>query len=239
MISAPMSYPEITPEGYITPKTIAFYELRAQGGAAVVTVGESIVHYATGKSHGKQITLEGDEALPGLANLARAIKRHGAVASIELSHGGKYAAADKVDKSVGKDSIKYGPSSEVLASGAVIREMPKELIREIVEAFGRGAALCKRVGFEMVMVHAGHGWLLQQFLSPASNKRTGEYGGSLENRSRFTCEVLDRERAAVGQGFPIELRMSAAEYTAGGYDLSEAIKFAKLIEEKVDLLQVS
>lgn len=239
MISAPMTYPDITPEGYITKETAAFYELRAQGGAAAVTVSEAVVHSATGKSHATHISLEGDGVLPGLTVAARAIKRHGAIASIELSHGGKYAAADKVDKSVTKDSVRYGPSAEVLASGAVIQEMPREMIREIVEAFGKGAALCKQAGFEMVLVHAGHGWLLQQFLSPASNKRTDEYGGCLENRARFTCEVLGRVRDAVGPEFPIELRMSANEYSEDGYGLDEAIEFAKLIEDKVNLLQVS
>lgn len=239
MLSAPMSFPEITPEGYITMAAAAFYELRAKGGAAAVTISEAVVHSATGKSHARHINLEDDEVLPGLTNAARAIKRHGAIASIELSHGGKYAAADKVNKVVKKDCVKYGPSAETLASGAVIQEMPKELISEIVEAFGKGAALCKQAGFEMVMVHAGHGWLLQQFLSPASNKRTDKYGGSLENRARLICEVLDSVRAAVGPGFPIELRMSAEEYCEDGYGLDEAIEFAKLIENKVDLLQVS
>lgn len=239
MLAAPTSYPELTVEGYITREAEAHFELRAKGGAADICVSEAIVHSATGKSHARQINLEDQDALPGLANVARSIKRHGAIASIELSHGGKFAAADKVDKSVMKDVVRYGPSAEVLASGAVIKEMPRELIREIIEAFGRSAALCKKAGFDMVMIHGGHGWLLQQFLSPADNKRTDEYGGSLENRARFALEVIDSVRAAVGPKIPIEFRMSAEEYIEGGYGLNEAIEFAKLIESKIDLLNVS
>ena len=91
----------------------------------------------------------------------------------------------------------------------------------------------------MVMIHAGHGWLLSQFLSPAVNKRTDEYGGSTENRCRFLLEVLDAVRAAVGPGFPIELRISAEEYVPGGYELDEAIRISKLVEDKIDLLHVS
>jgi 2,4-dienoyl-CoA reductase-like NADH-dependent reductase (Old Yellow Enzyme family) len=235
MTCAPMAFPEITPEGYLNKEAEAFYELRAQGGAASVTVSEAIVHMATGKSHGRQINLQDKEVLPGLANMARALKRHGAAASIELSHGGKYSA---VDTTPNKESVRYGPCAEVLKNGAVIQEMPKKIIREIVESFGEGAALCKKAGFDMIMVHGGHGWLLQQFLSP-TNKRTDEYGGSLENRARFTCEVLDCIRAAVGPEFPIEYRMSAVECTDEGYGLDEAIEFAKLIEDKIDLLHVS
>jgi NADPH-dependent 2,4-dienoyl-CoA reductase/sulfur reductase-like enzyme len=113
------------------------------------------------------------------------------------------------------------------------------LIKEIVKAFGDGAALCKRAGFDMVLLHAGHGWLLHQFMSPVSNKRTDEYGGSRENRARLCIEVLDSIRAAVGKGFPIEMRFSAEEYMEGGNSFEEAIEIAKLIEDKIDLLQVS
>jgi thioredoxin reductase len=91
----------------------------------------------------------------------------------------------------------------------------------------------------MLLIHAGHGWLLQQFLSPSSNKRTDEYGGSLENRARLTIEVIDRVRSVVGAGFPLELRISSEEYLDDGYNFDDAIEFAKLVQDKIDLLQVS
>jgi NADPH-dependent 2,4-dienoyl-CoA reductase/sulfur reductase-like enzyme len=91
----------------------------------------------------------------------------------------------------------------------------------------------------MVLLHAGHGWLLHQFMSPASNKRADAYGGSRENRARLLIEVLDSIRAAVGPGFPIEMRFSAEEYMEGGNSFEEAIEIAKLVEDKIDLLQVS
>ena len=88
------------------------------------------------------------------------------------------------------------------------------------------AGLAKRAGFEMVMIHGGHGWLLNQFLSPYFNHRTDAYGGSLENRCRFAVEVLQAVRAAVGPGFPIEFRMSGSELFEGGYDLAEGCRIA-------------
>ena len=141
---------------------------------------------------------------------------------------------------VDRTHVRYGPSAETLPDGSKIEEMPKELIREIVEAFGKGAALVKRAGFDMVFVHGGHGWLIHQFFSPASNKRTDEYGcDTIENRARLALEVLDSIRAAVGPGFPIEFRMSGEEHIPGGYNVEDAIQFAKLLESKIDLLHVS
>ena len=239
MAAAPMGYPELTAEGLLTQDAIAFYELRAKGGAAVVTVGEAVVHYATGRSHGRSINLSHPDVLAGLTQLSRAIRRHGAAASIELAHGGKFSAVDSLPGERKRDAVKYGPVDETLPDGSIVKEMPPEMIREIVEAYGKAAALVKRAGFDMLLVHGGHGWLLEQFYSPATNTRTDAYGGSRENRARLLLEVLDAIRAAVGPDFPIELRISAGESFPGGYDLNEAIELAKLVESKIDLLHVS
>ena len=240
MVSAPMAFPDITAEGYVTKEAAAFYELRAKGGAAAVTLSECIVHIKTGMSHSKHINLQDEGVLAGLTESARSIKRHGALANVELSHGGKYAGVDLAKNLGVRTYVRYGPSPEMLPDGSKIEEMPKELIHEIVEAFGKGAALVKRAGFDMVFVHGGHGWLIQQFYSPASNKRTDEYGcDTVDNRARFALEVLDSVRAAVGPDFPIEFRMSAEEHIPGGYNIDDAIQFAKLLESKIDLLHVS
>lgn len=238
MVSAPMAFPDITPEGHVTKEAVAFYELRAKGGAAAVTLSECIVHIRTGMSHSRHINLQDEGVLAGLTEAARSIKRHGAIANIELSHGGKYAGVDLAKGAQGA-RLRYGPSAETLSDGSRVEEMPRELIREIVESFGSGAALVKRAGFDMLLVHGGHGWLIQQFLSPASNRRKDEYGGSIENRARLALEVLDSIRLATGPGFPIEFRMSAEEYIPGGYGINEAVQFAGLIEKKIDLLHVS
>ena len=233
IISAPMTFPILTSDGCLTPEAIAFYELRAKGGAAVVTVSELIVHGATGKYYPVQVLMDASNAKDSLATAARAIKRHGAIPSMELSHGGKYSLKNA------ENPISYGPSDEFEEETQIAREMPKETINKIIEAYGKAASLCKTAGFEMLLIHAGHGWLLQQFLSPAANKRRDEYGGSLENRARLALEVIDKVRSVVGPGFPLELRMSAEEYLDDGYSFDEAIQFAKLVESNIDLLQVS
>lgn len=233
-----MGFPYITETGLVTNELIAFYERRAKGGAAIVTVSEAMTH-PTGKSHGRLISLFADNAIQGLTDLARAIRRHGAAASIELNHSGMYGEMDIMNDERGGAGKKYGPSEMTLPDGQRVYEMPKELISEIVESFGRGAALIKRAGFDMIMIHGGHGWLIEQFLSPAINKRTDEYGSSAENRARLALEIIAAVRSAVGRGFPIDFRMSGVENIHGGYDIGGAVELAKIIGAKVDLLHVS
>jgi len=117
--------------------------------------------------------------------------------------------------------------------------MTKTDIGELLGKYAKAAALCRDAGFEMLLIHAGHGWLLEQFLSPSINTRDDEYGGNPRNRARLALEVIDAVRSAVGPGFPIELRISAEEYLDGGYAFTDMIEFAKLAQDKIDLLQVS
>ena len=144
-----------------------------------------------------------------------------------------------VDKNKKQGLSQWGVSPSVRPDGLEVKELTQEIIDDIVKSYGEVAGLAKRAGFEMIMVHGGHGWLINQFLSPYFNKRTDKYGGSLENRVRFAQEVLESVREAVGEGFPIEFRLSGSELFEGGYDLAEGIEIAKLIESRVDLLHVS
>jgi NADPH-dependent 2,4-dienoyl-CoA reductase/sulfur reductase-like enzyme len=125
------------------------------------------------------------------------------------------------------------------ADGVPVRALTHEMIDDIVASYGHVAGLAKRAGFEMLMIHGGHGWLINQFLSPLFNHRTDEYGGSLENRCRFAIRVLTAVREAVGPFFPIEFRLSGAEFCEGGYDVDEGVRIAKQLEPYIDLLHVS
>ena len=133
----------------------------------------------------------------------------------------------------------YGPSAGTRPDGLPVTPLNKEQIQDIVQAYYENAKLAKLCGYEMIMVHGGHGWLINQFLSPYFNHRTDEYGGSLENRVRLAREVLSAVRQAVGPGFPIEFRMSGSEMFDGGYDLEEGVRIAQAVEDLVDLIHVS
>ena len=239
IFSAPTGLMSYTARGHLTTENMAYYELKAKGGCGVVTLGESIVHAATGQSHDRQICLDDPHVLPSLTNTARAITRYGAVANIELSHGGKYAGLASIGGHKKERRPAYGPSHDVLPSGEEVLEMPQRLIYEILDAYGAAADVAKRAGFGMVMVHAGHGWLFNQFLSPLENHRKDEFGGSLENRARFLLMALDRVRQAVGPGFPIQIRMNGDDFTEGGLHLEDYKELARMVESRVDLFNIS
>ena len=239
IFSAPMGATDITPDCYPGPRTQGFYELRAKGGAASVTVSELVVHPETDASHMLHLDLVTPGCLAAHTFVADAIRRHGAVPSIELSHSGQYAGTYLTDKNKKESLCQWGPSEGTRPDGRPVKSLSKEQIADIVKSYGNAAALAKRAGYEMIMVHAGHGWLLNQFLSPYFNHRTDEYGGSLENRIRIVREVLECIRANVGPCFPIELRISGSEFFEGGYGIEDGCKIAHALEDLVDLIHVS
>ena len=166
--------------------------------------------------------------------LADSIRRHGAVAAVELQHTGLYAHLARE-----RGEIIYGPSEGMDSEGNIYYEMPEEVIERTIEAFAAAAARAKRCGFGMITLHGGHGWLLAQFMSSKVNKRKDRWGGSLENRMRFPIAVCEAVRRTVGPGFPIEIRISGSEVTPYGYDLDEGIGIAKMLDGHVDLIHVS
>ena len=216
IICAPTSPSMIDLNGHFTTEMIAYLEEKALGGAGIVTYGEAIVHSATGKSHNKQLQLDAFGVRQGMTEAARAIHNAGAYANIQLSHGGMYGGLASVGGDVNTCQTAYGPSDMMMPAGQV-KEMPND----------------------MVQVHAAHGWLFSQFLSPVWNKRTDEFGGSLENRARFFLLALDAVRKAVGPMFPIEARISGDDFTDKGLGLEDCIKVAQMIDDKVDLINVS
>ena len=235
IFGAPVSNPEMDPDSNMRKEDVAFHENRARGGIASVAIGLGIVD-AIGRSHTKEIKLYDVLSLPSLKEASNAMHRHNCNAVMELAHGGKYGNARGHGSA---DGILIGPNDEISPSGLQVRSMTEEDIYRVADCFGEGAKLVKEAGFDMVLIHGGHGWLLGQFSSPTMNRRTDKWGGSLENRMRFSLLVIEKVREAVGPNFPIEFRMSGAEYTKGGYTIEEGIEIAKMIDGKVDIIHVS
>lgn len=235
IISAPTSLAEMGPGGVYSPENMAYYELRAKGGAALVNVGEAVAHGATGPDHPSMVTLDNPSAVPSMYELVNTIHKYGAYASIEFGHGGKRCNPAFLPGNV----LPVGPCDIFDNNGNLtVRGMDRKLMDDVIGGYRRSAANCAMAGFDILTIHAGHGWLLGQFLSPLSNHREDEYGGSRENRCRFVIEVLK----AVRQGAPkclIEIRISGSELTKGGYDLEEGVELCKMLEPYVDLYNVS
>ena len=234
MVSAPTSCAELGPNERYSEDNYAYYKLKAAGGCAMVVVGDVIVDNSTGRSHPQQVGLDDPGAIPYLVKMADTIHSGGALASVEIDHGGAMCDEDLIDR-----EHAFGPSAMVDAWGDQIDEMTKDDMEYIARKFGEGAAIIKDCGFDMVMIHCGHGWLLHQFLSPLTNKRTDEFGGSIENRMRFPLMVVDSVRKAVGRNFPIDIRISGAERTPGGYGIEDGIRIAEMLDGKVDMIHVS
>jgi 2,4-dienoyl-CoA reductase-like NADH-dependent reductase (Old Yellow Enzyme family)/thioredoxin reductase len=243
--SAPTSYPELTADGLFTKDCIGYYKMKARGGAAVVTIGETCVHGATGKAHPKHIVFDIINFRPvifsTLCEAADAIRDHGAVPSIELSHNGAYVDKQFIGgrNPVSSSAFIKKPEFPGQVGNTQVEEMSESLINEIAGAFGNAASTAKSAGFGIVTIHAGHGWLISQFLSPFLNFRNDKWGGSTENRTRFLCLILDNVRAKCGKEFPIEVRISGSEVSDQGYGIEEGIEIARLIAPKINLLHVS
>lgn len=238
MFAAPSSPSMITTDGHMTTEMIAYLEEKAKGGVAVVTYGEAIVHSATGRSHDKQLQLDSHGVRLGLTEAAKCIHAYGAYANIQLSHGGKYGGLASRGGGWGKEGTAYGPVAEMTPAGPV-EEMPKEMIYEIIEAYGKAAKLAKDCRFDMVQVHAAHGWLFSQFLSPGLNTRKDEFGGSLENRMRFLRLSIEEIKKTCGKMFPVEVRFSGDDCSALGMGPEECIEAAKMLDDIVDLFNIS
>ena len=234
MFSSPTSLAELGPEEHYSKENIEYYKLRALGGAAVVPVGDVIVDLDTGRSHPQQVGINDPSAAPYLCAMADAIHAGGAMAEVEIDHGGALCAPEFIG---GKNA--FGPSHYIDPWGDEVDEMTEEQIYWVADKFAEAAKNARDYGFDMVMVHGGHGWLLHQFISPITNKRTDKWGGSLENRMRFPLLVIEKIRAAVGRQFPIEIRISGTEYAEGGYGVEEGVEIAKMLDGKVDLIHVS
>jgi 2,4-dienoyl-CoA reductase-like NADH-dependent reductase (Old Yellow Enzyme family)/thioredoxin reductase len=234
IVTAPMSIVELDAKGGYTEACFAFYENLAAGGAAAVTLGESIVGTANGMTHPQQINFDNSAVGYYLRKMADVVHAQGAFLNIELSHGGALS-----DPEFNNGTPTMGPSAMTDDWGDTIREMTREDMDEVKEAFCRAAVLCKACGLDMVMIHAGHGWLLHQFLSPKYNRRTDEYGGSRENRARYPLEVVKAVREAVGRDFVLDLRISGDEFTEGGSTIEDCVYFCSQAQDYVDMMNVS
>jgi 2,4-dienoyl-CoA reductase-like NADH-dependent reductase (Old Yellow Enzyme family)/thioredoxin reductase len=221
-------------DGSVSDRFIAYHEARAKGGVGLIIVEAAYVD-RLGKGFTYQIGIDNDQMIPGLKKLTNQVHQHGAKIAIQIYHGGRQA----------NTMVTCAP---LVAPSAipcpVMQSMPKELsvneIKGLVNKFADAAERAKKAGFDAVEIHGAHGYLLNQFLSPNSNHRTDEYGGSVENRRKFPLEVVDAVRSRVGANFPIIYRITSDEFLPDGLILNDTSEFSKvLVEHGIDAINVS
>lgn len=218
----------------VTEQLIEFYRERAKGGAGLISVGYATIDELSGNPG--NIGAHLDTHVPGLARLAAAIHDGGAKATVQLNHAGRYNASFFLG---GKKPVAPSP-----VPCRMTRETPEELTLEQIAAtvrrFGEAAERVRQAGFDLVEILAGTGYLISEFLSPLTNKRTDGYGGSLENRMRFGLEVIGEIKSRLGNGFPILVRLNGNDFMEGGIGPGELLEFAVALERAgVDALCVN
>ncbi|OPY91533.1 MAG: NADH oxidase [Syntrophaceae bacterium PtaU1.Bin231] len=224
-------------DGSVGERITRYYEERAKGGAGLIVSSHTRVVPHPRREGFMGIAIWDDRFIPGWKNLAERVRRQGAKFFIQLGHDGRQG------RSIGKNGQLERVAPSPIAC-PYVREVPRELsiadIEEIVEQFGLSAARAKEAGIDGVCIHAAHGYLIAQFLSPSANKRTDRYGGTLENRLRFPREVIRTIRKKVGSDYPVVLRMNAFEPVPDGLILEDARVIASLlVREGLDAVDVS
>jgi 2,4-dienoyl-CoA reductase-like NADH-dependent reductase (Old Yellow Enzyme family) len=222
-----------TPDGASTERLVGVVEKLAEGGVGLIITGHGYVSLE-GQAGPWQMGYHDDALLPGLEELARAAHRHGSRIAAQLAHAGAHAAA----KLSGREAL--GPSPAHKDGVPSCREMGRPDIERVVRAFAVAATRARRAGFDAVQIHAAHGYLLSQFLSPATNRRSDEYGGSLANRSRIVLEIVRATRAAVGSDYPILIKLNSEDFIEGGFSVGEMLDVSSQLQgEGVDAVELS
>ncbi|MDR3277637.1 MAG: FAD-dependent oxidoreductase [Oscillospiraceae bacterium] len=211
---------------------IRYLEHKARGGAGIVTLGEANVCDGGNHTPGMETT---EENMTLYAEMAAAIHEHGAIAAVELTHGG---ASAKPWYNSDPNRI-VAPSATVNYMGVPSRAMTPEDMELVAQGFADTAAYYVKAGFDMPHIHAGHGWLLTQFLSPITNQRADDYGGSLKNRMRFPLYVLKTVRERVGAKQALSIRLSGSERRPDGFTVDDMIEFLARAQEYIDMAEIS
>ena len=210
--------------GQVTEQLIEHHRRLAEGGVAMTTVAYCSVSF-DGRAFDHEMWMHA-ELVPDLKKLTNAVHKEGAAVSIQLGHCGYFANKKVINKIPLGASRKYN-----LFQKSFCREMAKEDIVEKTKNFVEAAILAKEAGFDAIELHAGHGYLLSQFMSPYTNKRQDEYGGSLENRMRFPADIVKQIRFALGDDFPILVKMNIRDGMRGGLEATEAAEVAQIFAD--------
>ena len=237
VIKAATSETRADQDGLATQATIDFYLPIAQGGTPLIITGNIYVSH-DGKSTPLQMGADADDKIPALARLVEAVHGQGGKIFAQLSHSGR----EVVPSFAGLSEAVSASEVTDLSTGTRPRALTVPEIGRVVECWGEAAARCKTAGFDGIQIHAGHGYLISQFLTPYTNRRTDEYGGSLENRVRFLREIHRAIRARVGGDFPVIMKLNGSDYLPlrAGLETPALVEIAKILEgDGLDAVEVS
>ena len=220
--------------GEMSNRHMNYYSLRAKGGVGLIILENANVEYPVGSNGTSQIRIDHDSYMPRYYQLVESLHKDGATVAIQINHAG--ASASSARTGVETVSSSNVPTK---AGGEIPRPMTTEEILTTVKKYAEAARRIQAIGFDAIEIHCGHSYLMSQFISPYYNKRTDEFGGSVENRLRFPRMILEAVRKEVGPWFPIIVRVSAEERVPGGNTLEDTLEYLEYLDEFVDMYDVS
>ena len=220
-------------DGSVTPALVDCMSQLAEGQVGLIFSSHAYIS-AEGQAGPKQLGIYKDDLIDGLKQMTNAVHQHGDKIVVQMSHSGCSANP----KITGQTAL--GPSSVEGISPSACREMSSDDIENLIEAFGQAAKRAREAGFDGVQLHAAHGYLLNQFISPLFNKRTDGYGGSLEHRYQVLKEVLKKVRSIVGESFPVLIKLNSQDFLEGGLTLEDSLLIGSLLEKDgIDAIELS
>ncbi|MBP1636501.1 MAG: oxidase [Acidobacteria bacterium] len=236
IVMPPMCSGQATPEGFVTAPIVEYHRRRAAAGCALVIVEHTFVH-PLGRHSVGQMGVHTDSTIEGLGRLAAAVKAEGAAVCLQLAHAGSRASRAVLNAPpVGPSAVRHPYEPD----GDVPDPLTLAQIDEIASAFGEAAGRAAAAGFDAVEIHAAHGYLLSEFLSPLTNRRDDGYGGGLEERAHLHRDVLVRVRRRLGPMFPVFMRLGVDDETPGGLAIEDGATVAGCMAENgVNLIDVS
>ena len=237
IIKAAMSEALANDAGQPSQSHFNLYEAWAKGGLGCAITGNVMVDFRA-KNEPGVVVIESERDLAKLQQWAEIGKQHGMVQLIQLSHPGRQCPKGLNKETVAPSAVPFSP---VLATTfGTPRELREDEILDIIQRFATSAQICEKAGFEGVQLHGAHGYLISQFLSPLTNKRQDQWGGSIENRMRFLLEIYKAVRAATSEQFIISVKLNSADFQRGGITEDEVIAVFKAIDEAgIDLIEIS
>lgn len=220
-------------EGRPREKLHELYRELARGGVGLIITGHMYIH-PSGKAHAEMTGIYEDALIPDLARLAETVHENDGRVVVQINHGGMQSAEDVVPQAIAPSVV-----VEVLEKRPV-REMSHGEISEMIDAYGQAARRTKEAGFDGVQIHSAHGYLISQFLSPFSNHRRDEWGGSFRNRTRFLREVCQSVRTQVGNDYPVLIKLGIMDGVEGGLELSDGLEIVSTLQDLgIDGIEIS
>lgn len=235
LVMPPMATSKALPSGEVSQGILDYYADKSEGGYISLIIIEHSFVQLNGKASAQQLSIADDSMISRLSELATIIQNNGSKAMMQINHAGSAASLDIISTTPVAPSAIVNPRK-----GSLPRELTRQELTELIDAFHHAARRTKEAGFDGIEIHSAHGYLLNQFFSPLTNYRTDEYGGNVHNRIRIHLEIIEAVRAAVGNDFPILLRLGASDYREGGATIEDSLVAAREFEKAgIDVLDIS